>query len=456
MLKHTPFAVKLGLTLGLTVLVAVGAVALLANRSATREFEAYVSRGMSGRVALLLPALQEHYQRQGSWDGVGTVMEAGLETPGRGMGMQGRGNAGHMAAVILADAQGRVEYASAEGDRGKRLSTRVLRQGQPVTVGSRTVGYLLSGTGAQEQLFRERVNRSILLAGALAAMVAVVLGLALTRAVLQPLRALRDAARRIGDGDLAQRVPATTRDEIGDLGQGFNEMAAALQRDEALRRRMMADIAHELRTPVAVMRAQVEALQDGVFAPTPEGLAPIHDQTLLLGRLINDLRDLALADAGRLPLEMSPLDARALVERVTKAFRPRAAEKQQTIALHLPPELPAVHGDAQRLEQILANLLSNAVRYTPEGGRITMRAAVDGGWLAVSVQDDGPGIAPADLERVFERFYRVDPARAHREAGTGLGLAIARQLAEAHGGTLNVESALGQGSTFTLRLPVAG
>jgi signal transduction histidine kinase len=286
-----------------------------------------------------------------------------------------------------------------------------------------------------------------------AGVLAILLGLILTRSLVKPLRVVRDAARRIGAGELSHRVPVTTRDEIGDLATQFNEMAEALERDEQLRRQMMADIAHELRTPLSVIRGQVEALQDGVFALSPENIAPIHDQTLLLGRLVEDLRDLALAEAGRLPLERAEVAVDKLVRRVVEAFQPRAREKGLALSAELPESLPPALADAQRLEQVLGNLLSNALQHTPQGGAITVRAWGEPGWVSLAVQDNGAGIAAEDLPHIFERFYRSDKTRSRANGSTGLGLSIAKQLIEAHGGTIRVESTPGKGSTFTVRVP---
>lgn len=279
------------------------------------------------------------------------------------------------------------------------------------------------------------------------------LGLALTRSLVKPLRMVRDAARRIGAGELTYRVPITSRDEIGDLARQFNEMAEALERDERLRRQMMADIAHELRTPLSVIRGQVEALQDGVFELSPENLKPIHDQTLLLGRLVEDLRDLALAEAGRLPLERTEVSLERLIRRIVEAFQPRAQEKGLALSVELPEALPPVQADAQRLEQVLENLLSNALRYTPAGGTVNVRAWEEPQWVVFTVEDTGTGIAAEDLPHIFERFYRADKARSRADGGTGLGLSIAKQLVEAHGGRISAESAPGKGTRFTVRLP---
>jgi signal transduction histidine kinase len=293
----------------------------------------------------------------------------------------------------------------------------------------------------------------ILLAGGIASVAALVLGLLLTESVARPLRAVRDAAQRIGLGELSVRVPLNSDDEVGDLAEAFNQMAADLERNEQQRRTMMADIAHELRTPLAVIRGQVEALEDGVFPLNQENLVPIRDQTLLLARLVDDLRDLALAEAGRLPLECDEMNVADLVQRVVAAFRPQAVAKGITLTVE-GRALPTIWADAQRIEQVLANLLNNAIRHTPEGGRVAIALWAKAGQIGISVQDSGPGLAPEDLPHLFDRFYRADKSRA--EGRTGLGLSIARRLAQAHGGDISVASATGQGATFTVTLPAMG
>jgi len=320
-------------------------------------------------------------------------------------------------------------------------------------VEERVVGYLLPRNGPQELEFTARLNQSLVWAGALASLVAIPLGLLLIRTVVRPLHAVRDAARRIGAGELSHRVPINSGDEIGEVARQFNEMAAALERDEELRRSMMADIAHELRNPLAVIQGQVEALQDGIFELSQESFAPIHAQVVLLGRLVDDLRDLALVEMGRLPLHQAEMALDDLVQRVAGASQPRAREKGLTLSVESPKTMPPVCADGQRVEQVLANLLSNALRHTPSGGAITVRVWAEPDWVGFAVEDTGSGIAPQDLPHLFDRFYRVDKARSRADGGTGLGLSIAKQLVEAHGGEITVRSVVGEGSTFTVRLP---
>ena len=451
MLRNVSLAVKLMLALALTVLVAVGSVMILVNLSAEQHFERYVSVGARPWLAPLAPLLADHYAKTGNWAGVESYLEDARSGPRSswGRGYQGGGR----VPLVLADAEGRVVSDASGRFLAERISEGTLRQGQPIEVAGHVVGYLLAGNGPHEQEFSQGLIASILWAGALASFVAIVLGLLLTRAVVKPIRTVRDATQRVAAGDLSHRVPVTSDDEIGDLARQFNEMAASLERDEQLRRKMMADISHELRTPLAVMRGQVEAVQDGVFDPSLENIAPIHDQVLLLGRLVDDLRDLALAEAGRLRLERAEVRLGRLIGRVVDAFRSRAQGRRLSLLAEIPDVLPPIEADAQRLEQVVGNLLDNALRYTEPGGAIKVSAWSDPDWVIFAVEDNGAGIPPEDLPYIFDRFYRVDEARSGAQGGSGLGLSIAKQLVEAHGGNISAEGEIGKGSTFTVRLP---
>jgi len=306
--------------------------------------------------------------------------------------------------------------------------------------------------------FLAALNRGILLATAIAGLAGIVLGAILVRQIIAPLRNLQSAAHAIADGDLSQRVRLVSGDEVGDLGHAFNQMAQALEHNERLRRHMMADITHELRTPLTVIQGQVEALLDGVFPLTPEQLGPILDETILLSRLVADLRELALAEAGKLTIERRPVDLNDLLGRIAAAVGPVAAEKGISLQVDVPPDLPAISADPDRLSQVTHNLLSNALRHTPAGGKIAVLAGhaqeTREVWLQVS--DTGEGIPAGQLPYVFDRFYRADPARSRATGGTGLGLAIVRAIVEAHGGQVSVASdgVPGRGSTFEVRLPV--
>jgi signal transduction histidine kinase len=299
----------------------------------------------------------------------------------------------------------------------------------------------------------ESVNRTLMWSGGVAAAVGALLIILMSRGVLRPVRELSGAARQLGTGDLSQRVPEPGRDEIGRLSDTFNAMATDLEQAETNRRHMVADISHELRTPLSNMQGYVEAMQEGVLAPDPEVLGRLHGLVGQLTRLVEDLRVLALAEAGALPLTLHPVALNAMVRTATEAFEPRAAAAGVKMSLEVAGDAQ-VMADRDRIIQVLGNLLENAVTHTPDGGAVvvTVRPA-SGQKPTVSVSDSGRGMTPDDVERVFDRFYRADPSRTRETGGSGLGLTISRHIIEAHGGTIRAKSVQGEGSTFTFELP---
>jgi signal transduction histidine kinase len=359
---------------------------------------------------------------------------------------------------VLTDAEGIVVADSAGELANARLSENVLSQGSPLVVDGGQVGTLiittgdLSGHGELEGQFLASVQRALLWAGVLAGVLGIGLGLLLAYQIIAPVRQLRSAASAIAAGDLSQRVNVAAKDEIGDLAHAFNHMAAELERSAAVRRNMVADIAHELRTPLSVVRGSLEAMLDGVHPLDEAHVAPVLEETLLLQRLVDDLRLLSLADAGQLALEMRPVDLGELVESVFESADVAAQQAGIGLEHQVEAGLPLVHGDTQRLRQVLNNLVSNALHHTPAGGWIKISAKMAGDEVEVAVTDNGPGIAPKDLPHVFDRFYHSDRSQARRSSGTGLGLSISRKLVEAHGGRMWVESELDQGTRFAFRL----
>jgi signal transduction histidine kinase len=264
---------------------------------------------------------------------------------------------------------------------------------------------------------------------------------------------LTEAAQRMEKGDLTVRVPVESDDEIGQLAHAFNSMAGGLAQQEQLRRNMVGDVAHELRTPLTNLRGYLEAARDGLLPADAAFVDNLYEETMLLQRLVADLQDLAQAEAGQLALERRPAALDGIVEQAVAALRPQADLRAVTLGAELPPDLPLVNVDPERIGQVLRNLLSNAVVHTPPGGQVTVLARAGEGEVTVSVRDTGEGIPPEHLLYVFDRFYRADKSRARQTGGAGLGLAIVKQLVVAHGGTIRVASEPGQGSTFTFTLP---
>lgn len=306
--------------------------------------------------------------------------------------------------------------------------------------------------GATTVHFAAALDRALLGAGLAAFVVAVLLGLLLSQVITAPLREMTAAARRLAGGDYNQRVTLRGRDEVADLAAAFNEMATGLAATEQMRRELVANVAHELRTPLTSIEGYMEALEDGIFPAGPETYRRIHDEAARLRRLVEDLTALARAEApGEWACDPVRLDRLAL--EAVEAFRPRFEAGQVSLTTDLTKNGPVISGDAGRLRQALDNLLDNALRYTPAGGQVTVRLQADNGTARLTVADTGQGIAPADLPHIFERFYRGDKSRVRATGGAGIGLTLVKHIIERHGGRIEVESAPGEGSAFTVTLP---
>ena len=441
-------------------LAATGLLALLAGRTTARAFDTFIADQAQVNVAANLAA---YYERTGSWAGI--EAEALSMMPGGGMrgGGPGRGpmRGATMGGLALANTDGRIIVPGAGFSRNGQLSPEQLAAGVPVEVDGEVVGTVLGrpqapGLTPVEAAFLERVNRALLLAAGGAAVMALALGVLLARTLTHPLREMTAAARSLARGELGQQVKVRSGDEVGDLARAFNQMSHDLAQAEARRRQLTADIAHDLRTPISIIQGHAEGLRDGVLPPTPEMFALIHDETLRLNRMVEDLRTLSRMEAGDLSLARRPVAVGAFLERMAAAQRPRAGEKGIGLQLEVERKLPEIEVDEDRMAQALNNLVDNALRHTPAGGTVTLAGGRNEGGVWLQVRDSGPGIAAEDLPHVFERFYRADRARGRHEGGSGLGLAIARSIVEAHGGSIRAESPAGGGAVFTIELPAAG
>ena len=339
-------------------------------------------------------------------------------------------------------------YQSASGDFSTFLSHVEAMESM---MGSGMMG---GSTFTQVQSdFLDNLGRSLWVAGLSGVALAIFLGYLFTRQIVAPLGKVTAAARQVAQGNLEQRVDSHGSGEIAELSQSFNLMAATLSHDQQLRQNMVADIAHELRTPLSILQGNIEAMLDGVLETNTDNLGSIHQETILLARLIEDLRTLSLADSGQLKFQPENTDLRSLSLQVSSGFQTQLAAKKLSLALEAADDLPPAWLDPERTAQVMRNLLSNAIHYTPEGGSIFIRLASDNNGVTVSVIDTGSGIPPEDRPHVFDRFYRVDRSRTRSSGGSGLGLAIVKQLVEAQNGRVWLDSNEGKGSTFSFRIP---
>ncbi len=310
--------------------------------------------------------------------------------------------------------------------------------------------------GESEQAFLSAVRNSLWLAALVAVVVGVALGFLFSWLITGPMRQLTLAARKVAAGDFSYRVPQKTDDEIGEVSDAFNTMAEQLEKKEKSRRQFLADIAHELRNPLSIVQGNLEAWLDGVITPAPDQVASVYDETVLLSRLVTDLRDLSLAEAGQLKLSQNATELGEFISAQISSVQSRCREKRISIDAELPDGLPSVFIDKDRIRQVLHNLIDNALRYTRARGAIKIGASYKTPKLVtVSVSDSGSGIATEDLPHVFDHFYKADRSRQRGHGGAGIGLAMVKRLVELHGGTVWVESRKGKGSTFFFTLPVA-
>jgi len=434
LLRRLSFQAKLLLSFALIVLLTTGLGYFLVSQTIGRAFIDFSESAFEHLDPVTLQLLAGYYERTGTWSGLSRLLGGGPQ---------------RQFPAVLVNADDMVVLAPDPTWIGRTVRSADLAGGVPITVNGQTVGTLLSPLllrwrSPLEARFLSTVSLSLWIAGLAVAGFGILLAFGLLRQLTGPIKALDAASRKIAKGDLDQRVEVHSHDELGRLAASFNAMAQSLERSEDAKRQMIADISHELRTPIGSVRTGLEALRDGLIEPTAENFAALHNRLLLTGRLVGDLQQLALADAGQLSMRRAPFRLRDLVDRIRATIGAEIEDAGIHLTVDVPDDLPAAFGDTQRIEQVLVNLLSNAIRYTPSGGTVLVKGAHDATWLRVSVCDDGPGLSKEALDHVFDRFYRADRSRERQTGGTGLGLAIAKALVEAHGGRIWVENATGE------------
>ncbi len=446
--------VRLSIAFSSMVLLAV-CVVLMTGMIIAQAERFFNYGGELGEAGGLVEALSRHYRDNGSWNNVEPLLRGAHTT------FQGRRFAD--LAFILADANKQVIYHPRKQHIGTHLGKEPYGQVIPIKVDNELVGYLAVGPSFKDQRGNDRPPfgylSSLLLTFALViGVVGIIFGILVSRSLTAPLNTLAASARAIGARNLSHRVAVKGSHEMKEVALAFNEMATDLEQAEQLRRNLIADVAHELRTPLSVLQGNLRAILDDVYPLEKSEMTRLYDQTRLLGRLVNDLHELAQAEARQLPLNLQDTDLPTLITSVSETFSPLAEEKGVTLQAHIADNLPLIQVDAARLTQVFNNLVNNGLRHTPAGGTISVDVQQSSEEIRVAIADNGEGISPQHLPHIFDRFYRADPARSRDKGGAGLGLAIARAIIEAHDGRLVATSTgiSGEGSTFTVWLPVAG
>ena len=439
---------RLLMAFALVIVVVIGSGFFLTYQNIRGEIRRFGERGELMQARRVETELSRYYYHQGNWEDVQSFVTQW-------------GNL-YERRIILTDTDGVVVADSAEELLGEPYEADTPGRPMLSIMGTGAIGFLYISPGippsadlASLNIVYRAIGRFFLWGGLLAVALALLLTFILSRRILAPVKALTQAARRLGKGDFSQRVPSKDKGEVGELAQSFNSMADDLERAEQLRRNMVADVAHELRTPLSNLGGYLEAIRDGVLKPDSETIHSLDEEASLLSRLVDDLQELSLADAGELKLICEKEAIARLIKQAAAALQPQAAAKGVTISESLPDRLPPVNIDSQRIRQVLRNLIENAVAHTNQGDSITVTAWQQDSQVKISVADTGEGIPAEDLPNIFERFYRVDKSRTRATGGSGLGLTIAKRLVEAHGGKIEVESEPGKGSTFTFIIPIS-
>ena len=451
--------IRLFLGFLLVISLSLAGVALIVRQSAQDEIQTFLGRGGLIGAESLVEDLEGWYEENGGWEGVEAVMPRGYSAGGGQEEGEHMSGFRKLATLRIADAERKLIYDPINVD-AIGLFIDDTTYSIPLVVGDETIGFLLSQEEGYEQesvqfeeRFLERINRASLIAAAISGSAALILAVLLSYFLLKPVKVLVEATEKLASGDLTYRVEIEKPEELARLGRTFNQMAHSLEDAARIRKDLSADIAHELRTPLAVQRAHLEALIDGVFPATEENIITMLEQNQLLNRLVEDLRIITLTDSGELELNLHPLDLSALAASAVEHFSARAREKRIDIHLEL-GDCGMILADAERIQQILHNLLQNGIRYTPDKGKLILNLTCDESYAVLTLLDTGPGIPEEALPYIFDRFYRAERSRSKEGGGTGLGLAIARNLAEAHNGSLAASNHPAGGAVFTLKLPL--
>jgi two-component system sensor histidine kinase BaeS len=447
-------AIKLTLAFLLVGLTGSILVAVITQSRTKAAFDNFI---MNQEQQSLVDDLELYYQTYGTWAGVNSdiyFMQPGITIQTGG---------GHAAVVggspfTLVGSDRVVIYSNQPAEIGKTLSRSTLNNAVLLQSNNQNIGWLLLtpiprnfNPNTPEANFLRNVNSASLVSALIAVVLALTLGGLLAFTMTRSLRELTEATMDIAKGKFGKQVRVRSKDEIGELASSFNKMSLELERATKARRQMTADIAHDLRSPLSVITGYAEALSDKKLAGDEEVYNILLQETKHLDRLVDDLRLLSLADTGELPLTLQPTRLRALLERVATRHAVASQQHQIELAIQSDEDLPEVNVDVERMSQVLDNLILNAFRYTPTGGKVSLEASAQGKWVKIKVGDTGSGISPEDLPHVFDRFYRGDKARPHN-GESGLGLAIAKSIVEAHGGKIQVESQPGDGTVFTILL----
>ena len=446
LLPNRSLAIKLVLAFFGVSLAGIALISVLASNVSAHEFGRFVN---TQRQDTLAANLSSYYVNHNGWSGVATVIQANSTA-----------TTDPVRPLVLVDNRGNVVFSTDTQFQNQKPSADQVALGVPIWANGQLVGLLIPTFPPHGAIPRPpandyiaRINQNLLVGVLGAAALSLLLGWLLSSSLIRPVKELIHATRDVAQGNLEREVPVRSKDELGELTQSFNQMNVQLKQSRDLRRKMTADIAHELRTPLSIILGHTEALSEGKLAPSPETFDIVYDEAKRLALLVEDLRTLSLSEAGELTLNLEAASPADLMERVVNAYLPKAHALNISLESSADANLPNVNIDPHRIIQVFGNLLDNALRYTPSGGRVRLSAKSVTAGIEIRIQDSGPGISEVDLPYIFDRFYRGDKSRSRQDGGSGLGLAISKSIIEAHGGQIRAESTAGEGTTILFVLP---
>jgi len=446
------------LTLAFLFVGVIGAVlvAVFVGMQTRRQFDQFLSESYEDT---LVERLVAYYEQNGSWQGANRILMQNY----RDNNSSDFEDRQRPLPWIVVDETGSPVTSGGQVRSDRQINARDLQEGVPIQIEGETVGYLVripferdqGQNPSPEETFLARVSQGIWMSFAVAAIVALLVGVVLARTITNPIKELTGATTAVAQGELGRQVDVHSKDEIGALANSFNQMSTDLANASQQRRQMTADIAHELRTPLSIIMGYTESLRDGILPPDTETFDIIHDEAENLSRLVQDLRTLSLADAGKLALHFETLPPSELLQTVAAKYKHQAGQQNILLKVEADANLPEIEVDPGRMEQVLGNLVSNALRFTLAYGEIVLTAVQpDPNHIQLAVTDNGEGI-PADiLPKIFDRFYKADQSRQAHEGESGLGLAIARSIVRMHEGNIEVTSEVGKGTAFTITLTI--
>lgn len=458
---------KIVTAFSLVILSGMILMVTMINFSTRSGYEIFIKQNDINYGLSLQEPLARYFSLSGSWDGV----EAFLQIPAsrfpvmrRSMNhseSDGSRMKNMSPSIVFTDSFGRVLFntSSRKNLTGSLLEREELKKGVTITVGNEVQAYIFIGSMVEHGLSENEeryLNRTIFIIIAVSLfilVISIVFSYFLSWRISKPVSALTQAVKDIESGDFRKRVPILGADEISELSGSFNKMADSLESNERWRKQIIADSAHELRTPVSLIQGNLEMILDGVYEADSSHIQNIYDETLVLARLIQELQQLYSAESGSMILNMEKLDLNNLLENVINIFHADEVKDQINLINCIDSAFPPIVGDYQKLKQVFSNVLTNAFHHTPSGGSVRLRGEVRGESALIIIEDTGPGIKSDDLEKIFERFYRTDSSRNRIHGGSGLGLSISREILKLHGGTISAESSPGKGAAFYISIP---